>query len=81
MKASPFALRLGLLALLGWSLSASAETFAAATVSTDSATLVLSRAVPLVRRSVRVGDHRITVVRIRAPRLPKLPPADRKSVV
>ena len=75
MKASPFALRLGLLALLGWSLSASAETFAAATVSTDSASGILSRAVPLVRRSVRVGDHRMTVVRIRAPRLPKLPPA------
>ena len=63
------------MALLGWSLSASAETSAVVAVSADSASGILSRAVPLARRTVMAGDHRLTVVRIRAPRLPKLPPA------
>jgi hypothetical protein len=72
MSAYPVPLRLGLLALFVWSLPATAQVTASA-VNLDSATSVLSRTAPLVRRTVTVGDHRMTLVRIGAPRLPKLP--------
>ena len=65
-------LRLGLLALLTWSLPAAAQTPAMA-AKADDASIILSRAPALSRRTVTMGDHKMTLVRIKAPRLPKLP--------
>ncbi|HAM23809.1 MAG TPA: hypothetical protein DCQ04_16400 [Actinobacteria bacterium] len=65
----PFALRLGLLALLTWSLPAVAQT-AAMAARVDDAAAVLSRAPALSRRTVTLSDHKMTLVYIDAPRLP-----------
>lgn len=74
MNAYPVALRLGLLALLAYVCPVSAQTATPAAV-TDPASALLSRATPLARRTVALGEHRITLVRIRTPHLPVLPPA------
>ena len=73
MSTSFFALRQGVLALLVWSLPALAQPSPTATNS-DQNSILLSRAVPLEQRSVALRDHKITMMRIRSPRLQSLVP-------